>query len=57
MSGDKASGNGWSSEESAGNQHLWSVPEEEEELAQGWTGQKQIGEQVPQWPEFQGDGD
>lgn len=27
--------------ESAGNQHLRSVPEEEEELAQRWTGQKQ----------------
>lgn len=27
--------------ESAGNQHLRSVPEEEEELAQGWTGQKE----------------
>lgn len=26
---------------SAGNQHLRSVPEEEEELAQGWTGHKQ----------------
>lgn len=28
-------------EESAGNQHLRSVLEEEEELAQRWTGQKQ----------------
>lgn len=43
--------------ESAGNQHLGQCQRRKRNWHRDGPDKKRLGEQVPQWPEFRGDGD